>query len=210
MKVLFLTDSLSLPRIFKDGKVRWENTYVSLLKNARPDLDFVHVGLGGATITELYRQLKYYSAVTPDITILHCGIVDCAPRALGQLEQQILIKLKLITLVKPLTAFLRRVRNISYTSPRRFENTLVAIKETFKDKPLVAIGILPGCPEYEAVVPGISKRILAYNEILKKHCIYIDNSDFPREGIIDDFHHMNETGHTRIYETLSDFLRNKV
>ena len=88
MRVLFLTDSLSLPRAYPGGQVKWEDIYVNLLRREMPDLEVIHVGIGAATITELLRLQNYYALVEPDIVVLHCGIVDCTPRALGEIELQ--------------------------------------------------------------------------------------------------------------------------
>lgn len=202
MKVLLLTDSLSLPRKYEGGVVLWEGTYFSQLKKKFPDVEFVLLAMGGITITQIQLALNYYTQVNPDMVILQSGIVDCAPRALGQLEQQIIMKLHLFRLVHPLTKFLRKFRNINYTSPKIFEETLLKIKNTFPGKPFIGIGILPGCEAYDVKVPRVSQKITAYNSIIAKHTIYVDNTDFPREGIISDFHHMNEIGHSTIFQKL--------
>ncbi|MBS1495143.1 MAG: SGNH/GDSL hydrolase family protein [Bacteroidetes bacterium] len=206
MRVLFLTDSLSLPRKYKTGVAKWEDTYVNLLKKARPDIEFIHVGLGGGTITQIFLLLNYYKLTNPDLVILHSGIVDCAPRALSQLELQLVIKLRIFRLVNPFTNFFRKHRNISYTNPKEFEETVVKIKNVFPDVPFVTIGILPGCDEYEKTVPGITKRINTYNEILRRNSTYISNEDFPRDGIIEDHHHLNEKGHKVIFDKILNLL----
>ncbi|MEO7487472.1 MAG: SGNH/GDSL hydrolase family protein [Ferruginibacter sp.] len=202
MKVLLLTDSVSLPRKYEGGTVLWEDIYCSRLKKKFPDVEFVLLAMGGSTITEIELALNYYTQVNPDMIILQSGIVDCAPRALGQLEQQIIMKLHLFRLVHPLTKFMRKYRNISYTNPKIFEKTLLKIKNTFPEKPFISIGILPGCEAYNIKVPGVSEKIIEYNNILAKQTIFIDNTDFPREGIISDFHHMNEIGHHVIFKKL--------
>ena len=202
MKVLLLTDSVSLPRKHSDGEVLWEDIYFSKLQKYFPEIEFILVGMGGATIIQLHLSLNYYTQVKPDVVILQSGIVDCAPRALGLLEQQIIMKMHLFRLVHPFTRFLRKWRNVSYTNPATFEATLIKIKNTFSGKPLIGIGILPGCEAYDIKVTKVSEKIIAYNSILAKHTIYLDNNDFPREGIISDFHHMNKIGHELIYKKL--------
>lgn len=210
MRVLLLTDSLSLPRAYSTGVAKWEDTYVSLLRKARPDIEFIHVGLGGGTITQIHLLLNYYKLTSPDLVILHSGIVDCAPRALSQLELQLVIKLRIFRLVNPFTGFFRKHRNLSYTKPKDFEDTVNKIKNTFPGVPFVSIGILPGCDEYEKTVPGITKRINTYNEILKRNSIFISNDDFPRDGIIEDHHHLNEKGHEIIFEKLLKLINQKM
>lgn len=207
MKVLLLTDSVALPRKHKEGEVQWEEIYYSQLQRRFPEHNFILVGIGGATITQLQAALNYYVLVKPDLIILQSGIVDCAPRALGQLEQELIKKMHLFRFVKPMTKFLRKHRNISYSSPKIFEAALLKIKNAFAGKTLIGIGILPGCDAYDKIVPGITERIKLYNNIIAKHTVYIDNSDFPGEGIIQDFHHMNEVGHRLIFEKLEPLVR---
>ncbi len=206
MRVLILTDSLSLPRKLEQGFVDWDEVYFSRLKKRFPDVDFILVGMGGATITQIFLAMNYYVYTKPDLIILQAGIVDCAPRALGQFEQQIISKLRLFRLVSPFTKFLRKFRGISYTSPPAFEETLLKLKNTFPQKPFISIGILPGSDGYEALVPGISGKIKLYNNILKKNTEFIDNQDFPVDAIHHDFYHLNKFGHELIFNKLEPMV----
>ncbi|MFM2360982.1 MAG: hypothetical protein RLY16_2975 [Bacteroidota bacterium] len=207
MKVLFLTDSVSLPRKHKNGQVLWEEIYYSKFKQQFPSVDFLLVGMGGATISQLQLALNYYDCYQADILVLQSGIVDCAPRAFSQFEQQVITKLRLVRFVKPLTKFLRKHRHISFTKPRVFEEQLLKIKKKFDGKPTIAIGILPGNQAYEQVVPGISTCIERYNSILKKHMQFIDNSDFSPNGVLEDHHHLNALGQQIIFDKLVAVLQ---
>jgi hypothetical protein len=206
MRILVLTDSLSLPRNYSTGTVKWEDIYVSLLRKAYPDQEFIHVGIGAATIKDLHSQLNYYQNINPNIVILQTGIVDCAPRALGVLEQQIVFRLRLFRLFKPFTKILRRLRKISYTNPDEFVNTLTRIKERFPGVTVYSLGILPACSEYENKVPGISKNIHYYNELLSANTEFINVSDISYDFITEDHHHLNEKGHQFIFQKLSSVL----
>jgi lysophospholipase L1-like esterase len=206
VRILLLTDSLSLPRAHKEDIVNWEDIYPNLLRRALPENEFIHVGIGGATITELLRQQNYYSLVLPDLVILHCGIVDCAPRALSQLEQEVIKHFHLVRLFKPFISSLRKCRGTTYTKSHKFEEALIEFKTKFPGKPIASIGILPGTHEYEKLAPGIIRNIVLYNRILSKHTIYIDNSDFPHEGILADHHHLSATGHKIIFERIKQLL----
>ena len=117
-RVLLLTDSLSLPRVYKNGIVKYNETYVSLLKKANPNVDFIHVGIGGATITRLDELVKYYIHAEPDYVVLHCGIVDCAPRALSEFELLFFGKIRLMRLIFPFTKLLRKYRSVTYTGEK--------------------------------------------------------------------------------------------
>jgi len=206
-KVLILTDSLSLPRSYSNGFVRYNQTYVSLLKKANPEIDFIHVGIGGATITRLLELTRYYIYAEPHLVILHCGIVDCAPRALSEFELQLFGKLKLLRFIKPFTTFLRRYRGLTYTNIRLFTETLIKIRDSFKTSSFITVGILPSCNEYEAITPGITRNIARYNAVLEENTNYIDNKKFPRDGIIDDHHHLSEEGHLEIFHKLQIVIK---
>ncbi len=53
MKILILTDSLSLAREYKGEVISYEETYPYLLKKQFPHIDFVFTCIGGATIKKL-------------------------------------------------------------------------------------------------------------------------------------------------------------
>ena len=89
-KVLFITDSLAFPRTEPEA-VMYEDTYIALLKAAFPQCDFIHHGRGGATIVDLFKHSTYYhETLKPDLVFMQSGVVDCAPRALTVVEQQVI------------------------------------------------------------------------------------------------------------------------
>src|SRR5688500_17972440 len=88
-KILIITDSLGLPRAVPEV-CSYEQTWPFLLNNAGYQIH--QVSIGGATVSELYRQLEYHYLFLPDLVIVQSGIVDCAPRALGKFESLLLNK----------------------------------------------------------------------------------------------------------------------
>lgn len=206
MRILVITDSLSLPRVHDEGVVQWEEGYVNRLRKAFPETDFIQLAIGGATIEDLYNQLNYYKVIKPDAVLMQCGIVDCAPRALTRLELQLVKKFHLFRLINPLTKALRRMRNIAYTSPRTFETAVKKLTAAFPECPVFAIGILPVRPAYETQVPGILKRVQQYNDILQRHTRFIEMSDMPLSGIAGDHHHLNAEGHLFLFQRLSQII----
>ena len=58
-KILILTDSLAFPRS-EPEYVSYGETYISLLKESYPHIDFIHYGHGGSTIVNLYEYSKYF------------------------------------------------------------------------------------------------------------------------------------------------------
>ncbi len=203
MTILFLTDSLSLPRDGKIEKVKYEDTYPFLLKKKFAEHDFIFLGIGGATITDLHRQSSYYKGVNPDLVFIQCGIVDCAPRPFRKLETKIINKLKLRFLFKPVVKYLVKHRNYKYTKPNTFNTLLSKMKnDFFFNAKVYGIGILPASEQYEQKLKGITKSIKTYNLIIADNLIYIDNIDFPEDGVLSDFHHLNKKGHKFIFKKL--------
>ena len=91
-KILFLTDSVSLPRRTEKGPVTWEDTYIYRLEQAYSEYVVISVAIGGATIKDLREQINYYAILQPSIVILQCGIVDSTPRAFGKIEMELIKK----------------------------------------------------------------------------------------------------------------------
>ena len=67
MTILFLTDSLSLPREGELEKVNYEDTFPFLLKKKFKEVNCIFLGIGGATIADLHRQANYYRGLKPDL-----------------------------------------------------------------------------------------------------------------------------------------------
>ena len=210
MKILFLTDSLSLPRVNEKEIVLYEDTYLCKLRNTFKNHTIVDSAIGGATIKDLYAQVFYYKSFKPDLVIIQSGIVDCAPRAYKRIEKKILVELGIISKLKNLTRFLRKNRGYTLTKMTLFDNYLSLIKKSFENTPLYSLGILEASDEYETIVPGIKNNIRKYNTILEKHTTYINNSDIPFKAIMNDHHHLNKHGHQLIYDKLNIIIKKMV
>ena len=219
-KILFVTDSLGLPRELPD-KVIYEKTYLNILrhyfKQKIPDLEIISISIGGGSIEDLSRQLLgYYKATDPDLVIIQSGIVDCSPRMfkkselarvqIGPRTRKVVFKLNQNFKVK-----IRKHRKITYTPPKEFEKVSKRLKEIFDDR-IYWLGILPTSQDYELIVPGISKNVTFYNNLIKKNYQnqFIDLSTFPFQGISKDHHHLNEHGHQLIAAHLKALLLSKL
>ena len=164
------------------------------------------MAIGGATIKDLFNQSNYYSILNLHTVILQCGIVDCTPRAFGRLELEIIKKIRLFRFTKPLVKTLRRYRAHRYTSPKKFKKYLLDLREKLNAQNFYALSILPSNPEYEVKAPSITRNIETYNNILKSNVDYIDLSSIPRQGILEDHHHINEIGHNYIFKKLVEVI----
>lgn len=206
MKILFLTDSLSLPRKYEGGEVNYEDTYISKLRKKYPEILIIDVAIGGAKITDLLVQCFYYKQFKPDLVFVQCGIVDCAPRSFSLMEKVVIDKLRLRKISRLFEKKFREIRNCTYTSRDGFLDSFLRIKNTFTNIPLYSLGILKIANDYEKLVPGIKRNAKDYNDILRNNSEFIDNDDFPLDGIISDFHHLNEKGHHLIFEKLEKII----
>ncbi|MBJ05272.1 MAG: hypothetical protein CMP65_05180 [Flavobacteriales bacterium] len=209
MKVLVLTDSLALCRKHVDEIILYEQTYPYLLQKKFSNIDFVFTSIGGATIKQIFLQLTYYKFFKPDIVIIQCGIVDCAPRALTEFENKVLKKIPFLKLSSGIIYYLRKYRAYKYTSLNKFNDYCSRINKLLDKKTRIyCLGILPAFKKYEEKVPGIQNSVQEYNEVLKKHFTFISNSDFTEDAILSDFFHLNSEGHKIIFKKLSNIIFN--
>ncbi len=211
-KILFITDSLGLPRLVPE-EVPYEETYINLCKEAFPEFDFINLCIGAAEITTLSNQLFYYKAVEPDLVIVQSGIVDCAPRALSPVEMVILNSNSLLKsiskkILKPLYPYLRKYRKQTSTNIETFSSYIEKFISNFEGTPMYWNSIIPATDGYEKQIPGIRNNILKYNEAIKTAMQdkYIDNSDFNEEMVMSDHHHLNKLGHRHLFTKIKKII----
>jgi lysophospholipase L1-like esterase len=211
-KILILADSPSLPRLHPEI-CEYEDTWPYLLK-----MDFlVHqVSIGGATISDLVRQMEYHKMVKPDFIILQCGIVDCAPRALSLFELELVkriwgLRSILLPFIKRNNKWIRKVRKATNTDPFLFKKELTKLLALNSKTKFLGVGILQANSEYEEIVPGISVHVAQYNKILVdalgKNFISLDQLD--RSGIMSDHIHLNKAGQLAVFNKIASFLKSE-
>lgn len=211
-KILFITDSLAFPRREPEA-VMYEDTYIALLKTEFPQCDFIHHGRGGATIVDLFKHSFYYhETLRPDLVFMQSGVVDCAPRALTVMEQQVISRLPVVN--RPLTALvkkyshtLRRARKMTYTPVAKFAEYVAKFETLFQN--VYWIGILPALELYEAKVGGMQRNTELYSAILQRHK-YIGTEQLQADDIMTDFHHLNCKGHRKMFLVLSQVIRREL
>lgn len=204
--LLILTDSVALPRQINGSGTSWEDTYIHRLRSQYPRYEIVNVSIGGASIRDLRNQINYYKILKPELVVLQCGIVDAAPRAFGRIEMELIKKLHLFRLTKPFTRLLRKYRSHHYASPQLFERCLREMINAFGARQFISVGIIPGCADYEARLPGVTRSIETYNSILARHTHFISLEAIPRGGVLDDHHHVNRIGLDYIFQRLSNCI----
>lgn len=206
-RVLIFSDSLALPRE-KPERTVLEDTYPYLLKK---HFEVYQFSKGGGLVTDLQEQAHYYKNYSPDILILQCGIVDCAPRAYSLREEYLFKLFKPLSFIRNVishtitTRKLRRYRRKTWTHINDYRTIITNIIKIFPNTACYALSILPANTEYESLVPGISENITRYNMILKEifNNNLIDLSDITKMGgVMSDYHHLNEKGHMIAYQKI--------
>ena len=213
-RILLLTDSLAMPREEPELTL-YEDTYPYILRKKYEVFQF---SKGGGLMKEFVEQTFYYNQFRPDIVILQIGIVDCAPRAFSKFEEEIFnlnclnhfLRRKLSQL--GITKKIRNMRKLSWTSKEDFSRGCIFLQGKFSHSKVFALSIVPSTTEYEEKVPGISKKISEYNDILKSvfKSNYIDLSEIPSDGIMSDHHHLTAKGHLFVYEKIEMALDKEV
>lgn len=173
-KVLFITDSLGLPRLNPEpvyDEQSWPNIVASELEG---NYRFYFYTVAGLHTAMLRQALAFQvGAFKPDIIVLQVGIVDCSPRALKENERKVLQRLPgtianvIHKYIKKNYSSIVKARNITYVDLDSFLNNLQAINEYFKGVKFIVIPIAPSNSKYEHKNPLIREYIANYNAVLK-------------------------------------------
>lgn len=211
-RLLIFSDSLALPR--STPEITWyEDTYPCLLKD---NFEVFQCSKGGGLMGDFVEQVFYYRQFRPDVVLLQIGIVDCAPRAFSKMEEYIfksnrfLYKIRYFLSKYKITKRIRKVRQLSWTSPDKFRKGCEFFIQKFSSPVSVyALSIVPVTHSYEIQVPGIKEKVNKYNKILKDVFgeNFIDLDSIPFEGIMADHHHLTKIGHQYVYHKVLDYLK---
>lgn len=207
-RVFIVSDSLGLPRQTPEH-VAIDATWPQLLRDELPGACVYQLSLGGATTDDLVPQLSYLLGQEPSLVVVQAGIVDCAPRAFRQSELALLQatrvgRFMLARLERSAFKYLRRVRNVSYVSQRRFHHNINQVLGQF-DCPVIWISIVGGS-DYDRIVPNVSARIRSYNALLEQRlgADFLDlSADIEDRHLMSDGHHLNEAGHRVLMRRLA-------
>ncbi|MGZ5255996.1 MAG: SGNH/GDSL hydrolase family protein [Flavitalea sp.] len=213
MKVLILTDSLSLPRN-KPEQVGYYETWPRLLEKEIPG-EYVSIGIGGGTSTDIFNQSTYYESIHPDLVIVQSGIVDCAPRGFSKFELSLIRKtafsrylmFKVVGVDK-----MRTMRKVTYTPIGNYQANIKKLCKQFSYAKVFWLGIAPVKDVYEKQLQGVTENVKKYNQVLKDMSAgsgftYIPMDEFPLDGFMSDHHHFNQTGHKWVSEKIKAVLQ---
>lgn len=234
LKVRLYGDSLALPR---PGYLNNSERYISRLaawwmrQPAVRSVELCDRSKGSSTVADLYNWYEHdngYFGETGDVLIIHCGVVDCAPRPVPQRVRRGIARLpaalkrRTIKLLHDHRArILERTGGWRHIEPPTFQ----AIYQKWMEHAagrfsrIYLINIAPTNEATEKHSPGFSKSIAQYNEIIAElvsalgyenlflidvyKALSRDKDEIDRLILPDDGHHITSLAH-RIY---SDEIR---
>jgi len=223
-RIIIVTDSVSMPR----AEIRYEDTWIYLLKKEFPHYDIIDRPGRGSTTTRLFTEggggVDLLEMYLPDIVITQLGMADCAPRLFneGGLEYRIVSRTlpewarrRYISWVKK-----HRVRDPEVTEvpPDEFRNNIIGFYRRAQavGARVLVIPILPAMYLMVKKSPHVQNNVERYNGIYREVA-----AQFPNVKIVDPFRdnggidinsmaidevHVNSKGLKMIFECLKPLL----
>jgi lysophospholipase L1-like esterase len=233
MKISILADSLALPREDVGNHDKFEVTYPYLLDQSLRR----RFGSQAPVVMERgmrRRTIEYVlddwneqvELKSPEVVIVHVGVVDCAPRVFLRREHTFVSRIRFTPLREGILRFAHNHRRtIILKRPRvyvplwRFEKHVVeVVQRAQRDnvRLLVFINIISPPDSVEERSPGFQRNVILYNQVLSKqtehaHVALLDlNAILNREGgsqsLTVDGIHLNEQGHQLIAQELEKLV----
>ena len=221
-RILIITDSVSMPRI----EVKYEETWIYLLKNKFKHFDIIDRPARGATSMRLINEggggMDLLELYLPDRIILQFGLAECAPRLFKKngFEKKFInkflpgrLKNYYIKRVKK-----TRARNPQFTdvSPEQFKYNIYNFAERCKtlNVKLAIIKILRPTDIFLTKSPFIKLNIDNYNSIYEKISLDFDNITIidPIDIKLDvnslciDELHINSQGHELYFKAVEKYI----
>lgn len=232
-KVLILADSLALPREGPED-IPYEVTYPYLLEERLRHQSQMRLPIimerAMRRRTIEYVLDEWFELVElrrPDVTVIHVGIVDCAPRIFLRRERQFVENLKWAWFRKRILSFVHqhrariiRMRPRVYVPIDRFERLLNEIIEKGRQlqTALVFVNILEPPLETEKRSPGFQQNVRRYNQAIASkvdgqtvRMIDLNNLIAQRGGaekLTVDGIHLNREAHEMLARELEVFVGN--
>ncbi len=223
-KIMIVTDSVSMPRT----EIRYEDTWIYLLKKEFPQYDIIDRPGRGSTTTRLVTEggggVDLLEMYKPDIVIIQLGMADCAPRLFDKRG----LEYRIVSRTLPAWARRRyidrvkkhRVRDPEVTEvpPEEFRSNIVAFFRRAQSlgARVLLIPILPPMDLMIRKSPHVRKNVDRYNGIYREVVAQFPNVEivdpFRNNGCMDinelaiDEVHVNAKGLKMIFESLKPLL----
>lgn len=229
LKIVIAGDSVSL-RIRPPRENAEELTYAEHLTNLLPDSTIHHLGVGAMSIRYQLKDNDAFIRLFPDFYILNFGIVDASTRSVPEylfrfINHEAANKWILIELLRKIVGFLElKYRKIlvkargktTWSSSGIFREEYIKIirrieKET--SAKIICLSINQTNDRIENQLPGTSKNISLYNEIIREfcqrpRCIFLNTASLVGNDELPDGIHFNAKGHKIIAESLKNIILN--
>jgi acyl-CoA thioesterase I len=188
-KIMIITDSIAMPR----PDIRYEDTWIYLLKKEFPHYDFIDRPVRGSTSTRLVPQcggLDLLESYMPDVIILQQGMAECAPRLFHKqsLEFYIVSRILPIRIRQWYIDYVKKHRgrnpHITDVEPEQFQSNISGFIKRARNISARVI-IIPILPPAEILIrksPHILININRYNAIYHEAARV-----FPNVLIVDPF-----------------------
>ncbi len=194
-RIIIVTDSVSMPR----AEIRYEDTWIYLLKKEFPHYDIIDRPGRGSTTTRLVTEggggVDLLEMYLPDIVITQLGMADCAPRLFNKRG----LEYRIVSRTLPEWARRRYIRRAQAVGAR-----------------VLVIPILPAMDLMVKKSPHVQNNVERYNGIYREVA-----AQFPNVKIVDPFRdnggidinsmaidevHVNSKGLKMIFECLKPLL----
>lgn len=221
-RIVLIGDSLGMPRPM--DAVSYEDTYPYLLMHSRDDLEIIPRFCRANDTDRQASTQKLNDDILwlkPDIVCLHLGIVDCAPRLLGKLENKVVSLLpssfssKLLRFLSKRRAWFTKVRPKVYVSQDRYEENLKIILNSVQrcNAKSIIVGIMMPPQKLRERSYNFGRNVEVYNNILKQLSVafkatFLDVNSFlkPESHLCNDGIHLNQAGSALLAKKLSKYL----
>ncbi len=175
-KIMIITDSVSMPR----DEVPYENTWISLLKEAMPDFDLMDRSARGSTSTRLVTEggagVDLLESYMPGLVILQLGMAESAPRLFKKKGFEVFFLNHIIPkkFIPDYINYVKRTRgrnpNITNVSPEQYRLNLINFAERCRNTNtiLLIVTILKPTNLYISKSPKVKQNIDLYNSITRE------------------------------------------
>ncbi len=212
MKVLFITDSLGLPRVFPEEEiVNLEETYAQLVKKEINKESFHQISLAGDLSGKIIDHARsYFVNWQPDYIIVGIGINDARPNSLNMTLQDYFLFSKLLKF-KVFQNFINWFSLKYFNKPNSttnidfFTKKIAQLNNTFKKSKILWLEISCG-KDYELSRPGVLELKNLFNkkliEIYGENFIKLEKIFNGKKVYNSDNLHLNRNGHKIISEEI--------
>lgn len=219
-RILCISDSLGLPR----PGVCYSQTWISMLRNQIPSMDFINISRRKTTTDMLstWNYGEYLYFYDPAIVILQLGICDCAPRYMRTSSVCYRLLQKMPDIVQTFfwriyKKFVKRSLKRTDVPLQRFENNLQNyIQQCMLSEiqHIICIKIITPGPAMLKSNPLIMDSVKCYNEVYDRLALQypdsitvVDPLNISDDSFYVDGYHANAAGNKKIADICTSIIQ---